>query len=732
MHRSPAYLTASWLYAISLAAQVNVLTFKNDNARTGQNLNEPLLSPSNVNPTQFGRRFSHVVDGYMYGQPLYMASVPMADGTVHNIIVAGTAHDSVYAFDADDALGSNASPLWQVSFINPSQGVTTVSWQDVNCTVIYPEIGITGTPVIDAASYTVYLVAFTKETASDGSVRYVHRLHALDVRSGKELAASPVEIQASVPGIGDGSSTVSFVPLSYKQRGALLLANGVVYTPWSSHCDNGLYHGWIMGYRADTLQQAAVYNSTPNGAGASFWGAGAGPAADGDGNLFVVSANGTFDQTYSTPDLGDSLIKLSPTNGLTIADYFTPYNQLYLAENDLDLGSAGALLLPPEAGSNTHRNLALTAGKEGRIYLVDRDNMGRFNGQYDAGALQTITLGGDGVFGSAAYFSGRVYFSAGGDGLRAFGIANAALTPAPVSSSPKAIADPGTTPVVSANGSANGIVWAYELGEARDTLLHAYDATDLSKELYLDVLNAYTEFGVPMVADGKVYVGALNNLLVYGLLPPAAGSAAAVVNAASFNSQIAAGSLISIFGSNLAHAVAGALQIPLPISLADTTVSVNGVRVPLLYVSPGQINAQVPPQTAAGTASVTVVTSSSAAPAISFQVAAAAPQIFVRGTRVVALNQDGSVNSMANPAAAGSIVTIFLTGHGALNAQGALVTPTASIGGLSAKLTYAGPAPQTVGVAQMNIVAPALDPGDYPLQVTIAGVASNSGLLSVK
>jgi len=718
-------LVVQCVFALSAAAQVNVLTYKNDNARTGQNLDEPLLSPANVSMASFGRRFSHGVDGYLYGQPLYVAAVPMADGTIHDIIVVATAHDSIYAFDADDNLGANAAPLWQASFINPNQGVTTVPWEDVNCPVINPEIGIIGTPVIDPATYTVYFVASTKEVSSNGSARYVHRLHALDIRGGQELSASPVEIQAAIPGIGDGGASVKFVPQSYKQRSALLLANGVVYTAWSSHCDNAPYHGWIIGYRADTLQQTAVYNSTPNSTGASFWGGGAGPASDADGNLFAVSANGDFDELFSPLDLADSIIRLSPVNGLNVTDYFTPYNQGQLEDLDLDLGSSGALLLPPEVGSNAHRNLLVAAGKEGRVYLVDRDKMGGFNSAQDAGALQTVMLGGQGVYGSAAYFSGNVYLSAGGDRLRAFGIANASLTTAPVSSSSMVITNPGSSPIVSANGTSNGIVWAYELGD-ENALLHAFDAADLSTELYRDVVTAYTEFGVPAQADGKVYLGALGTLLVYGLLPPSAGHINTVVNSASFNTSVAPGSLISIFGANLEQATAFASRIPLPISLADTSVSINGVRAPLLYVSPGQINAQVPPQVKAGAATVVVTTSGSATPAASFRIATLAPQIFVAdATRILALNQDGTVNGAGSPAASGSIVTIFLTGHGAVPA------PAASIGNLPAPLLYAGPAPETVGVAQMNMRVPALPPGDYQLQVTLGGVASNSGVISV-
>jgi uncharacterized protein (TIGR03437 family) len=719
----------SWLGALllpALWAQVNVLTFRNDNARTGQNLNEPLLSPATVKPGQFGQRFQYAVDGNVFAQPLYVPAVPIAGKGLHDVVLVATEHDTVYAFDADDNLGTNANPLWHVSFINPGQGVATVPWGDVNCPVIYPEIGITGTPVIDPATYTVYFVAFTKETASSGSPRYVHRLHALDIRNGQERAGSPVEIQASVPGTGDGGTQVNFVAASYKQRSALLLANGVVYTAWSSECDHGLYHGWILGYAADTLRQVAVYNDTPNGAGASFWGAGAGPASGAGGNLFITSANGSFAENYGVPDLGDSIIKLSPSGGLTVADYFTPFNQRSLSDNDLDLGSSGVLLLPPEVGNAAHRNLLVTAGKEGRVYLVDRDSLGKFQPGYDAGALQSMPGAVQQVFGAPAYFAGKVYFSAAIDRLKAFQIANANLSLEPISTSSMSFASPGSSPIVSANGSSNGIVWAFELGAGKG-MLHAFDAADLSKELFHDSPGSYVEFGVPMVADGKVYVGTLDSLVVYGLLMADPGSVGGVVNAASFNPSIAPGSLISIFGGHLARTALAAQQIPLPVSLADTTVTINGTRAPLLYVSLGQINAQVPDQMPAGPATLIVTSSGSPTSAASVQVVPLAPQIFITSpTRVLALNQDGSLNSVTNPAAGASIITIFLTGGGPVTEA------SAAVGGLPAQLTYAGPAPQTVGVGQINIRLPVLAPGDYQLQVTVAGVPSNSGLISVR
>ncbi len=409
-----------------------------------------------------------------------------------------------------------------------------------------------------------------------------------------------------------------------------------------------------------------------------------------------------------------------------MTDYFTPFNQLDLSEGDLDLGSSDALLLPPEAGSAAHRNLLVAAGKEGRIYLIDRDSMGGYQITSDRGAVQTMLGAVQPIFGAPAYFSGTVYFSGAGDSLKAFQIANASLSQAPVSNSSMMFVSPGSAPVISANGVQNGIVWALELGSSTGAL-HAFDAADLSKELFRDAPGSYVQFSSPMVADGKVFVGTLDSLMVYGLLPGAAGSIGGVVNAASFNSAVAPGSLVSIFGSNLSQATVTAQQIPLPISMADTSVLINGVRAPLLYVSPAQINAQVPSQTATGTATVTVETSGTLTPSVSIAVTTAAPEIFLGGAgRLLAFDQDGSVNAEANPAAAGSIVTIFLTG------QGALAPAAASMGNLPAQIAYAGSAPGTVGVAQMNLKVPALQPGDYQLVVTIGGVKSNTGLISVK
>ena len=363
---------------LPLTAQVNVLTYQYDNSRAGANLNETSLTPANVNQSQFGKLYSHAVDGYVYGQPLYLGNVNIAGKGTHNVVFVATEHDSVHAFDADSAGGANASALWHVSFINPSAGVTTVPASDTGCDQIVPEIGITSTPVIDPVSGTLYVVAMTKESGG-GSASYVHRLHALDVRTGAEKPSSPMAIHATYPGSGEGGSTLVFAPRNYKQRPGLLLLNGVVYTAWSSHCDIGTYHGWLIGYDAKTLAQVAVYNNTPNGNEGSFWTGNAAPAADSNGDIYLVAGNGTFDFADGGPDLGESYIKLSSNGALKVADYFAPFNFSNLNAGDLDVGSAGVALIGDEAGSASHRHLLVGAGKEGTIYVLDRDNLGKWH-----------------------------------------------------------------------------------------------------------------------------------------------------------------------------------------------------------------------------------------------------------------------------------------------------------------------------------------------------------------
>jgi hypothetical protein len=505
--------------AISSQAQVLVTTYRYDGARSGQNLRESVLTHANVNAAEFGKLFSLPVDGQVYAQPLYLPSLTIS-GKIHNVVFVATEHDSVYAFDADSGTGSYGSPLWWVSLIGT--GETTAGVADVlNCNSISPEVGITGTPVIDPSTNTLYVVA-----VSARNTRLIHRLHALDVTTGAERPGSPVIITASVPGSGDGffstSPTVEFGPDFHKNRAGLLLLNGVVYTSWGSYCDSLSYHGWIIAYDAKDLRQVAAFNTTPNANQGSFWMGGGAPAADADGNIYAVSANGQFDADANGLDFGDSLLKLS-SYGLTLLDYFTPFNQRELDRNDIDLGSSTAVLLPDLAGSSAHRHLLVSAGKEGRIYLVDRDRMGRFQASGDGQIVQSLNGAIGALFGGPAYFNNTLYFAAAFDTLKAFSISEAHISTSPSSESSQIFGYAGAVPVVSASRSSNGIVWAVE--GSFGGMLHAYNASNLAIELYnsqmegsRDALGSFLPFSVPTVAHGKVYVGTANAVVVYGLL----------------------------------------------------------------------------------------------------------------------------------------------------------------------------------------------------------------------
>ena len=515
-----------WVFARrDVEAGVNVLTYHNDNARTGQNTNETILTPGIVASTNFGQLFTCVLDGYVYAQPLVMTNVTIPGKGVHNVVFVVTEHDSVYAFDADSGDGTNAPPLWQTSFINPAAGVTTVSSGDVSCGDLVPEIGITSTPVIDQATGTLYVEAKTREVTNSVTT-FVQRLHALDITTGAEEFGGPVVIQASVAGSGDGNNGVGNVPfdsLRHLNRPGLLLNNGVVYLAYASHCDVGPYHGWLLGYNAQPLAPSNVFNTTPNGGLGGIWEAGDGPACDTNGNIFVITGNGTFDSTTNN-DYGDSFLKLSATNNLQLADYFTPFNQQALADADLDLGSGGAVVLPDAAGSPAHQHLLVGAGKEGTIYLIDRDNMGHYSTASN-NIVQTFVGAIGGSFDTPAYFNNTLFYLGSGDVLRAFNIANAVISTTASSTSQTAFGFPGATPSISANGTSNAIAWAIQsdaYASSGPAVLHAYNATNLALELY----NSSTanqspgpavKFTVPTIANGKVYVGAQYALAVYGL-----------------------------------------------------------------------------------------------------------------------------------------------------------------------------------------------------------------------
>jgi hypothetical protein len=480
-----------------------------------------------VNSTQFGKIGFDAVDGKVDAEPLYLANVT-AGGKSRNILYVATEHDSVYAFDAD-----TGAQIWKTSVLG--SGETTSD--DHKCSQITPEIGITSTPVIDrhqGANGTLFTIGMTK----DASGKYHHRLHALDITTGAEIAGSPTEISATYPGTGDGSSngTVVFNPAQYAERAALLLVNGTIYTGWTSHCDGRPYTGWVMGFSEATLQQTQVLNVTPNGSEGSIWMSGDGIAADDNANLYFLDANGTFDTTFDANgfpaqgDFGNAIIKLSTSGKLAVADYFETYNTVSESGADKDLGSGGEILLPDQtdaAGAVHH--LLVGAGKDGNIYLADRDNMGKFTARAtsDSNIYQVVTgvLPG-GVWSTPAFFNGVLYYGAAYNVMRAFPMTNAKLATAPSSQSAVTYPYPGTTPSVSANGTQNGIVWGVESSLSAAAVLHAYDAANLAHELYnsnqapngRDSFGNGNKFITPLIVNGKVYVGTQNGVAMFGLL----------------------------------------------------------------------------------------------------------------------------------------------------------------------------------------------------------------------
>ena len=527
------------------AANTLVSTYKNNSLRTGGYTTETTLTTSNVNTSQFGRRVSYPVDGAIYAQPLFVPGVTVK-GNVYDVAFVETEHDGIYAFDANQT--SATAPLWYTSFLNPPS-VTSVSSSAVSCNDITPEYGITGTPVINVGTQTMYVVVNTNE---NGTI--VYRLHAINIATGLDKPGSPVTISASVPGNGSGSSngSISFDPVHQFQRGGLLLLNGTVYIDWGSHCDNDPYHGWLMGYNASTLQQKTVYASTPNGSRAGIWESGQGIAADGSGNIYLATGNGTFDLASNGSDSGDSILKFSTTNGLQLSDYFTPFNQSCLEGGDVDLGSGGTLLLP-------NINELVQVGKEGRIYVVNRGNLGKYTpdpnlqcgtSEENRTDLDKVTqelppnTAGGGVWGSPTYWSGPtgqyVYIHGQADHVKAFKLTNGLLSTSATSQSPESSSFPGGDPIVSSNGATagTGIVWYID----PSAVLRAYDATNLGTELYSssqnasrDGLGSYTKFSVPVVGNGHVFVGTQNSLNIFGLLGSGANGSLAVGKAAPLN-----------------------------------------------------------------------------------------------------------------------------------------------------------------------------------------------------
>jgi hypothetical protein len=517
-------------------AQVSVLTYHNDVSRTGQNLNETILTPANVNQNEFGKLLSYNVDGFVVAQPLYLQNVSIPNLGSHNVVYVATLHDSVYAFDADN-INPKAAPLWQISFINPAMGITSVSGADAGCTGVthFTEHGIVGTPVIDPDSGTLYVNAKTDDNGT-----YVQRLHALDIGTGQEKFGGPVVIAASVPGTGDGSSTVTFNALNQMSRPGLLLLNNTIYAVFGANgCKQVHNHGWVLAYDARTLQQTGVFNTTPNQNNGGSWQAGSGPAADSSGNIYLETADAIFDADSGGVDFGDSILKLTPgSNGLSLADYFTPMSQALDNLNDLDLGSVGPLVLPDQPGPYPH--LLIGSGKDETIYLMNRDNMGGYSPAQDQIVQEVppaFTRQRDGV---PTYWNGMVYFEQFGSPVIAYSLSNGLLSTAPVTQTE--VGYSGNYPSsISASGTTNGILWLVT-GNSGTFTLRAFNPTNLATEFYdsdqagtRDTLSTTAHWATPTIANGKVYVGTQTQLVIYGLLAPIATPDPTSLNFASQN-----------------------------------------------------------------------------------------------------------------------------------------------------------------------------------------------------
>jgi hypothetical protein len=504
------------LSAAALRAQVSVLTWHNDSARTGQNLQETLLTPANVNSATFGRLATLIVDGKVDAQPLYVPGLTIASQGVHNVLYVATEHGSLYAFDAD-----TFQQLLKVSLLGVNE--TTAS---VSCSQVTPEIGITGTPAIDLQAGPNGVI-FALAQSQDVSHTFHHRLHALDLPTLTERPGSPVNITATYPGSGAENT---FNPNEHVARPALLISNGVVYTSWGSHCDSGSYAGWILSYSETTLAQVGVLNVIPNGNRGGIWSAGSGPAADANGNIYALIGNGTFDTTLNGSgfpalgDYGNSMVKVSTSGALSVVDYFTMSNTVAESSIDTDFGSAGLMLLPPldnREGTGMKVSLAVGAGKDHNIYVLNQANLGKFNSDTNSIYQQLTDVLPGGTWSSPAWFNGSIYYAGSTDYLRQFTFASGEFSLAATSSAQFVF--PGGTPSISANGAANGIVWVTQ--NLNPAVLHAYDAAHFPNELYnsnqaadnRDNFGAGNKYMVPTIVNGRVYVGTTTGVGVFGL-----------------------------------------------------------------------------------------------------------------------------------------------------------------------------------------------------------------------
>lgn len=563
-----------------LNGQVNVLTNRYDNGRTGLNPKETFLNPANVKSSMFAKLGFFNVDGFIVAQPLYMENVSIG-GTLHDVVFVATMHDSLYAFDANNLTGA---PLWQQSFINPGSGITPVPIGDQGCPLVngYNEVGIQGTPVIQPAGNggTLYVDAKTKVTSGSGSV-FVHTLYAVDITNGSVLKST--QVTGSVQG---ANGTVPFDSSKGCQRAGLLLSNGIVYVAFGSNgCDNS--RGWVFAYDS-SLNQLGEFSTSPNQPrGANIWQGGAGLAADDNGNVFFLTANGPFTVNTGGSDFGDSFMKLTLTGGvLNWSDYFTPFDQANMAANDLDLGSGGAMLL-----SSPNPNVLIGAGKTGSIYVVDPNNMGGFNANDNSQIIQWLQAVLFEVDGTPAYWNNAVYFAPAHGPASWYSLfSNGHLSTLPMRQTVPIV--PIAGPTLSSNGASNGIMWLVRnAGSPGIQQLAAYDGVTMS-EIYnstvagaRDTLGTTPHFVIPTVADGRVYVGTQTQLVVYGLMPV----------------------ISTVSGGNQTGKAGSTLPLPLTIKVTDpyTGNPLAGVQVTFTAKGGGSFGNRTPTTDSTGTASTT-------------------------------------------------------------------------------------------------------------------------------
>ncbi len=526
------------LTADPFVTPISVLTYHYNNERQGQNTNETMLTPGNVNTNTFGKLFSYPVDGYVFAEPLIVTNVTIPGQGTHNVVFVATEHNSVYALDADGILGTNNGVLWKNNLGLSANSATApfgFRYSGGGYFDIVPEVGITGTPVIDPATGTLYVDAFTRDVVGNVT-NYNHRIHALDIATGNERPYSPVIVAGSVPGTGVGSSggVQTFSAVQHAARPALTLANGILIVAYASYADTDPYHGWVFSYNAANLAKLGVFNTTPNASVAGFganaaeggvWQGGGGICVDASNNLYFETGNGSFSANTNGGDYADTIMKLSTTNGLAVADYFTPYDQATLAAQDTDLGSCGPLLLPDSIGSVAHPHLLVGVGKSGKIYLVDRDNMGHWQAGSDSQIVEAFQ-GISGSWSPPVYWNNLLFFQASGAAMKEFSVSNAFINQTPVATAPVSFGGVNGSPVISANGANNGIAWVLNNNggnSGASGALYAYNALNISQMLWNSTQMAGRDDTGPLakmttltVAGGKVFVAGQYKLSVYG------------------------------------------------------------------------------------------------------------------------------------------------------------------------------------------------------------------------